>query len=276
MRTLIEQTQPSVPQADEDTIDDGAVLDAAARLLAAGGSGLTMRHLAAATGISRATLYRRYGGRAALIHRLVRARRIPAETAHEPDMHTRILAAARTVFAQSGFAAATVEQIAQAAEVGPATVYRHFTSKEGLIAAFLKANSPRRLLAALALTPSGELEDDLAAFATVVLTFLDENRDVIRLALLEGPASPLHDPMQSAQDRTVATLADYLEPHIRAGVLRLDDSFSLALTFVGILFGHGFIGPLLYNRPPGEIPALAQWAVRRFLDGCAAPQEERT
>ncbi|MGW5348962.1 TetR/AcrR family transcriptional regulator [Streptomyces sp. NPDC004031] len=48
------------------------------------------------------------------------------------DNRARILAAARTVFAEAGLGA-PVREVARHAEVGPATLYRHFPTKRELI-----------------------------------------------------------------------------------------------------------------------------------------------
>ncbi|MER6424742.1 helix-turn-helix domain-containing protein [Streptomyces sp. NPDC001137] len=48
------------------------------------------------------------------------------------DNRERILAAARTVFAEQGLDVA-MREIARRAEVGPATLYRHFPTKEALV-----------------------------------------------------------------------------------------------------------------------------------------------
>jgi AcrR family transcriptional regulator len=45
----------------------------------------------------------------------------------------RVQSAALRLFAKHGFAAVTIEQIAAAAKVGPATVYRHFGTKEQVV-----------------------------------------------------------------------------------------------------------------------------------------------
>ena len=49
-----------------------------------------------------------------------------------PDKRERILAAAKKVFAQRGFAGATISEIALQAEIGKGTVYEYFKSKEDL------------------------------------------------------------------------------------------------------------------------------------------------
>lgn len=49
------------------------------------------------------------------------------------EVRERILAVARELFAKHGFEATTVDQIAQAADVVPATFFNHFQSKQALL-----------------------------------------------------------------------------------------------------------------------------------------------
>lgn len=49
------------------------------------------------------------------------------------EVRGRILAAARELFAKHGFDATTVDQIAEAADVVPATFFNHFQSKQALL-----------------------------------------------------------------------------------------------------------------------------------------------
>jgi AcrR family transcriptional regulator len=60
----------------------------------------------------------------------------PAETGSAPPRE-RILAAARTLFYRHGIRAVGVEAIAEAAATNKMTLYRHFGSKDELIAAYL-------------------------------------------------------------------------------------------------------------------------------------------
>ncbi|HXF60791.1 MAG TPA: TetR/AcrR family transcriptional regulator [Caldilineaceae bacterium] len=270
----MEATSVLAPVPAESGPDDEHVLDLAAKLLAEEGAGLTMDRLATAAGLSRATLYRRFGSRSALIRRLIQERGVSAGDLLTPDVRTRVLQAARAVFVRYGFAAATVEQIAQEAGVGPVTIYRHFGSKEGLVAAFVQASSPRRLLRELAERPSGTLEENLIAFATTALRFIHDNRDLLQLAMQDSASGgALRDQFTGAQGRTAAALARYLAQQMEAGRLRRADPVDLAFAFVGMLFGHAFIGPHFYDRPLGDIPAVARLATCLFLSGCALPQE---
>ena len=60
--------------------------------------------------------------------------------AHHPrtDKKNRIIEAAVMVFAQKGYASATIADIAARAEIGKGTIYEYFTSKEDLFFAVFK------------------------------------------------------------------------------------------------------------------------------------------
>ncbi|RIK56223.1 MAG: hypothetical protein DCC57_03735 [Chloroflexi bacterium] len=267
-----EVTTIQAPQADAP--DDGSVLETAARLAAEPGDGLTMERLAAASGLSRATLYRRFGSRRALVQRLICERGLSADDLLAPDVRTRVLQAARAVFGREGFAAATVEQIAQEAGVGPATIYRHFGSKEALVQAFIQASAPRRRLRELAATRDGDLEEDLAALAGAALHFMHDNRDLFQLALQDGAtAGALRSRLQSVEGRSAHALAGYLERQMAAGRLRAGDPFELALSFLGMMFGHALVGVQFYDHPLGDPESVARRLTRLFLQGAALPSE---
>jgi AcrR family transcriptional regulator len=68
------------------------------------------------------------------------------------EVRTRLLDAAGTVFAQKGFAAASVEDVASAAGLTKGAVYSNFASKDDLFFALLAEHVARRLLT---------IEDDL-------------------------------------------------------------------------------------------------------------------
>lgn len=246
---------------------DDELIQAAAELIQRGDRRpFTMERLAAATGVSRATLYRRFGSRAGLLQRLAEAGIMPPETEAFTDMPSRILHAARQVFARVGFAAATVEQLAQEAGVGPATVYRYFGTKEGVINAFAKANEPRRILLAMPKQTTGDVETDLIAFATAALRYYHENRDLVRLGFVEmGEANQFLEQMRLAQTHVAILLARYLGSCMEAGRLALRDPNKLALAFVGMIFSFAVAGPDFYARPMGDPEETAHQITHIFL-----------
>jgi AcrR family transcriptional regulator len=247
------------------------VLAAAARLLAEGEDALTMSRLAAEAGLSRATLYRAVGGREAILDAL-------EATGHDVGVRAgareRILAGAREVFGRAGFDAATVEEIAAAAGVGVATVYRHFGDKDGLVAAFLDHVAPRRAVRAAQRSFTGDLRRDLESVAAQVLAAMRDDAPVVRVMLLEAlREGPAITTARAAQSRSMEAIAALLREHAAAGELRDLDPGVLAQSFAGMLFAFGVLGPVMRGAPAPDPDATARTLTGVFLDGVRATAE---
>ena len=78
----------------------------------------------------------------------------------------RIAAAAAQLVASRGLAGATVDRIADAADIGRATFFRYFNSKEDAVAEGMNAHWLNRITTALAAQPA-----DLTATEAVVGAF---------------------------------------------------------------------------------------------------------
>lgn len=229
---------------------------------------LTMDSLAAATAVSRATIYRQVGNREALLRALAER---GVDLGERGDARERVLAAAAQLFPRLGLEATTVEAIAETAEVGAATVYRHFGDKKGLILAFLAAQAPRRAGWALARKPSGNLAADLRQLAQAALQHIKTNSGLIRLALIEhSRGGDLITDLSRSPDRTVHALETLLGHYAARGELRSPDARALARAFLGILFSLGLFGPLWGMPGDCEPDRDAQFAVELFLRGAAA------
>ncbi|MFH1462845.1 MAG: TetR/AcrR family transcriptional regulator [Pseudomonadota bacterium] len=237
-----------------------ALLDAAARL-AAGGA-WSMAELAAAVGTSRAAVYRVFPSRQALLQALQSERAV----AVPPSTRERILAAAVVVLVESGLDALTVDEVARRAGVTPVTVYRHFADRDSLVEAALGEAQPREHARALSLD-GDDPEEDLAAFATSTLAFLEEHGEVLRLALgaprerLPGLARLHASPLGATRSLTV-----YLGRQMVAGRLPRRDPEVLAWTFVSLLLTFGCLAPAVGGPPPPSGRDLA----RLFLHGAGS------
>lgn len=240
------------------------------------GADFTMERLVESTGISRATLYRRFGSREAILQRLAEEHAVDVQELARPDIRTRIVQATRAMLSRFGFAGVTIEQIAQEAGVGTATVYRHFGTKEALIEAFVQDSSPRTLIRALTADENSDLEADLVLLATTALEFMRDNPGLIRMIVLESQGSEaILEQIRATQGRTVTSLSDYLTEHMALGNLRQADPFALALSFIGMLLGQGLVGPLSYDRPLTDAKCMAQQVTQIFLHGVAQVQPKQ-
>lgn len=252
-------------------MNDEKILATAAQLWTQSqGGNFTMDKLSDATGVSRAALYRRFGSREAILQRLVDDHAVDIKTLSLPDIPTRIMQATGITLNRTGFAGITIEMISQEAGVGPATVYRHFGSKDALIEAFIRSNSPRQLLRSLVADAKSDLEADLTLLATTMLEFMRDNRGLVSIFAFENQGNEEYiAKIRASQGRTIYMLADYLTGHMALGNLQQGDAFALALAFMGILIGVGLVGPQSYDHPLIDINAVAHSSTQLFLHGIA-------
>lgn len=226
-----------------------------------------MDRLAEAAGISRSSVYRQVGSREALLDQLAAA---GVDVGERGDIRARILAAAQDVFSRQGFEAATVDAIAEAANVGSATVYRHFGDKKGLIVAFLRHNSPRAAVWAAAREPSGDLARDLLRIARAVLDRAARQQALMRLIFLERlRENPILGELAHADDRTIHGLAALMRHYSQRGDLVAEDPYRLARAFQGMLLSFGVFGSLWALPGAGDPERDAELVVRLFLRGAA-------
>src|SRR6202521_754278 len=97
----------------------------------------TVADFASAAGVSRASFYRAFRSREALLEALNRA--------PEPDARERILDAALEMVGAHGLAALSMDDLANHAHVSRATLYRLFAGKSALFAALVHRSEERRV-----------------------------------------------------------------------------------------------------------------------------------
>ncbi|WP_165795165.1 TetR family transcriptional regulator [Deinococcus koreensis] len=222
----------------------------------------TMDRLAEHLGVSRATLYRRHGGRAGLLKLLDEG--VPAD-----DTRTRILRAAAEVLGSHGLLGSTMEQIAQQAGVGVATVYRQFGDKEALVGAVVEELTPRGVLRTLEQAPTDDLRGELTALVRAGLEGLAQTGGLIRLSLFGSDAERAYlERVRHGTERALELLARSLRRHQEAGRLSAGaEPQQLALALLGLLFAFGLIGPSRYGLGVTDPRQTAELIVGLFLDG---------
>lgn len=164
--------------------------------------------------------------------------RHPPELARERE--EAILAAARCVFAQKGYDATRIQDVADAMNIAKGTVYLYFRSKEELYRAALRAGLVelhRRSTEALAAEPT--VEAKLRAYIETRLNFFDEQQDFFRI-YFRGMGQMLlqHDPAAQLEDLYLdqaRTLRALVEEGIAAGVLRALDPQATAFSILELV-----------------------------------------
>jgi TetR/AcrR family fatty acid metabolism transcriptional regulator len=132
-----------------------------------------------------------------------------------------LLTAARMIFGKKGFHDASIDEIAEAAEVAKGTVYLYYRSKKELYMEALRfgIEALNRELDSRATGPGTTLET-LRILTETKITFFEENRDFFRIYFSELGQLPAH-PAAIALVRDLYTEhARVFERLLRAGIKR--------------------------------------------------------
>ncbi len=189
----------------------------------------------------------------------------------------RLLQAALSVFSEKGYAAATLEEIAQEAELTRGAIYWHFGDKAGLYNALLAAYSSRAgdVLQQAALE-GGSLLEILKRIFVQLLSAVEEDdklRAVIEISLFKTGSAPELEP--GRQERLEAgvtllnTITGGMQDGISAGDLRSDlEAVDMARAFLS--FQNGAIQLFLTDPKTFPLRKQADTMADIFLNGIIA------
>jgi AcrR family transcriptional regulator len=191
-----------------------------------------------------------------------------ARTGRRPagaDTREAILAAARTGFAEHGFAQTSVRAVAARAGVDPALVHHYFGTKDGLFAAAMELPiDPAAVLPVLLEPGIDDLGERLVRF---FLDVWDEpaSREriqaILRSALAhEAAAALLRDAVTRQIIGRVAEAVDAPDPHLRASLV------GSQLVGLGLLRYLVRVEPLASADNEAVVAAVAP-TIQRYLTG---------
>jgi len=201
------------------------------------GPRFSLADIAEAANVSRPTIYRHLGNKDKILALL--------EGADELDIEARIMRGVLQVAQAHGFKAATIEAIAEAASVGPATIYRRFTDKEGLIRTFIERQTPRDKLPNFPPDAKGDFTAELAVIATHMLGFMHENKTLVRLIFSGNEADRAYlKTLRDDTNSTFARLNTFFRTHQDAGHISSSiPSELLTLNLFGMIHAQAVLAP---------------------------------
>ncbi len=243
---------------------------AAARELcdaAADGRAVSVERVAERAGVSRATVYRHFPDRAALLHAVTDGQDGPV------DARSQILEAALEVFSERGFHATTLRQIAQRAGFSLSGLHWHFRNKVEIVAAladYMPVLPALRLEASLA--GSADLESQLARIGAVFLAFLRERGGMLRVALCEAAVHPDVAELAGQQfiGRGLPLLVQLFEEHARHGDIRPGPYRLWAQAFMSMLAIRVLAWPIFSGVMPADDGECVREYARIVVRGLAA------
>ena len=193
------------------------------------------------------------------------------------DNTSLILDAARALFLEQSFGAATMEAVAAAAGVSKTTVYAHFRSKDELFVAVVERESEHQMLV-LNSSAGTDAAAVLATFARKAAALLVAPSTIAlhRIVSSEAVRAPAVGRLFYANgpQRLIDGLATYLEQAMAGGQLRRAPSHLAAVQFLAVIVGDLQLRAL-HGLPPASPPeraAVASSGVKVFLAAYAMPQ----
>lgn len=188
------------------------------------------------------------------------------------DRRQQIAEVAMRLFSERGFRGATTKEIAQAAGVSEAIIFRHFATKEELYTAIIdykgcggaaasavagRSEQPAvidelRQVVAEAM----EASDDFSVFRAAALHMLDHHHsDPDFLRLLMYIALENHSLGQVFWDKNVRVLYEFLGGYVRRrqreGAFRDVDPYAAVRVFLGSVIHHSLVN-LLWDKDPAR------------------------
>ncbi|MGB9428895.1 MAG: TetR/AcrR family transcriptional regulator [Gammaproteobacteria bacterium] len=159
--------------------------------------------------------------------------------ADNPGKREIILEAARKVFLEVGFGAASMDAIANEAQVSKQTVYNHFGSKEELFAAMVRDSCESVTLAFAEAAKDGNPEKTLRAIARrfMDMAFSPDKLAMHRILMAEVPRFPeLGRVFYQAGPAVIRQfLADYFKEQNQRGTLKVDNPQFTAEQFISMV-----------------------------------------
>jgi AcrR family transcriptional regulator len=169
----------------------------------------------------------------------------PAPRMAAEDRREQIIEVAVRLFSQKGFRGATTKEIASAAGVNEAIIFRHFATKSDLYAAIIdrKANSAGMKALRSALAEAMDQSDDRQVFETLALHLIEfHERDDTAMRLLLYSALEGHELAEMITRnyilKTHQQLAEYVKKRMADGVFRRVDPMVAVRGFMGMVIGH--------------------------------------
>ncbi len=190
------------------------------------------------------------------------------------ERRSQLIRVAIKLFSQHGFTGTTTKEIARAAEVSEAMVFRHFATKSELYHAILDHVSSEGSMRDLpwekdaAEQKAIEDQDDYAVFYHLALNALKhQQQDVDFMRLLFHSALEEHELAEMFFNQFVTKLYEFLGSYIRKrqrdGVMRKVEPKIVVRAFMGMLIHHS-LNNILWDKQRRLLNVSNEKAAREF------------
>jgi AcrR family transcriptional regulator len=156
------------------------------------------------------------------------------------ERRSQLLDVAKTVFAEMGYDATTIEEIAARASVSKPVVYGHFGGKEGIYAVIVDRESARLLdMITSRLGPDIGAREQVYASALAFLDYIEADPAGFRVLTRDSPAGLSSGSMASLLGDVAATAEEVLRGFFKRSGVPLESAPLYAHALVGMVVHVG-------------------------------------
>lgn len=166
------------------------------------------------------------------------------------ETYEKILSTARRLFVQQGYTATSMRQVAEAAEIGKATIYHHFPDKQSILTALLRHNLNRMEAVFQRVRAENDPRRRIQVAAEASIDFLYESADILQIARREIPGG--RDQMQTGFtnffQEYMGLLAEAIQRGIEQGIFRPVNPTDAARVLMTMIQGTFAMAYLINER----------------------------
>jgi len=174
----------------------------------------------------------------------------------------QILDGAKKVFMDLGFDGASMGEIARSAGVSKGTLYVYFADKNRLFEAIVEEEMLEQQKVAFNFEPERDVATTLREFGQAYIELLcrPAGGSAIRtvMAIAERMPDVGRRYYEQVLEKTIGRFASYLEPHVTAGELAVDDCELAASQFMLTCQASLFLPFIFQAAPPPSADRIAQ------------------
>ena len=196
-------------------------------------------------------------------------RRPSLRTEQVAQTRAALVDAARRLFGENGFAATSVDDVAQAARLTTGALYHHFPNKTALFESVFEGIHAELMEASV--HAAAGASDDLELLARGFEAFLDAvlEPDVQRIIIIDAPAVLGLARFTELDERyAFAAITAALQSAAGSGTLRVDDPETLARLLLGALTRGGML--IANSLQPRETRDAVARSIRALLQGLSS------
>lgn len=213
---------------------------AAAREILADDAAAPVGVIADRAGVSRATFYRHFGSRSALLESV--------KVEPRPEARERILTAARDILMTTSLAELSMGELAKAAGVSRGTLYRLVPGKAALLHGLIEAYSPfEAIRSIIAEHPDDPPDVVLPLIGRAIVGVAGERLGLMRAIFHEvtSGSQPALEGMRPMFLSTLGSLADYIGGQMASGHIRRMHPILALQAVIGPIFFHLMTRPTI-------------------------------